>query len=85
MFANQYLTLKRTYKIVMWDLVTRDYSKTVSYTHLDVYKRQVINSFISCHSNRYLAFPGFPFIGEHRTPTDIKMCIRDSFGTMPIA
>ena len=27
MFANQYLTLKRTYKIVMWDLVTRDYSK----------------------------------------------------------
>lgn len=27
MFANQYLTLKRTYRIVMWDLVTRDYSK----------------------------------------------------------
>ena len=27
MFANQYLTLKRTYRIIMWDLVTRDYSK----------------------------------------------------------
>ena len=27
MFANQYLTLKRTYRIVMWDLVTRDYNK----------------------------------------------------------
>ncbi|EGF56481.1 polysaccharide deacetylase family protein [Bacteroides fluxus] len=27
MFANQYLTLKQTYRIVMWDLVTRDYSK----------------------------------------------------------
>ena len=30
MFANQYLTLKRTYKIVMWDLVTRDYSKRLN-------------------------------------------------------
>ena len=27
MFANQYRTLKKTYRIVMWDLVTRDYSK----------------------------------------------------------
>lgn len=27
MFAAQYLRLKRHYKIVMWDLVTRDYSK----------------------------------------------------------
>lgn len=27
MFANQYRTLKKTYTIVMWDLVTRDYSK----------------------------------------------------------
>ena len=27
MFLNQYLHLKRTYRIVMWDLVTRDYSK----------------------------------------------------------
>ncbi|MBR6433880.1 polysaccharide deacetylase family protein [Bacteroides sp. KG68] len=27
MFAAQYLKLKRSYKIVMWDLVTRDYSK----------------------------------------------------------
>lgn len=27
MFANQYRVLKRSYKIVMWDLVTRDYSK----------------------------------------------------------
>ena len=29
MFANQYLTLKRTYKIVMWDLVTRDRKSVV--------------------------------------------------------
>lgn len=27
MFLNQYRYLKRTYRIVMWDLVTRDYSK----------------------------------------------------------
>ena len=27
MFAGQYMKLKRRYKIVMWDLVTRDYSK----------------------------------------------------------
>lgn len=27
MFANQYFKLKKRYQIVMWDLVTRDYSK----------------------------------------------------------
>lgn len=61
MFANQYLTLKRTYKIVMWDLVTRDYSKKLR-------GPQVLANVMRYAQRLHHHLPRFPEILVQRKP-----------------
>ena len=58
--------------------------RSVSYTHLDVYKRQLYRFLGGVNGNR-LPVPMMNILngGAHATNTVDKMCIRDSPGPLP--
>ena len=54
------------------DYVTLNGSIAVSYTHLDVYKRQIEISIMFFCGLLFITLPVFPFLSDGN-----KMCIRD--------